>query len=444
MRVAVTGGTGFVGGHLVEALASAGHDVVVIARGVDVRPLADDVRRLAGVTMVRASITDEHALTEAFSGCDAVAHCAGINREIGDQSFQSIHVDGTRAVVRAAEAAGVSRLAFVSFLRARPDCAMAYHESKWAAEEIVRSSRCQWTVVKPGMLFGRGDHMLDHLSHALFTFPVYVGVGDCRVRPLAVEDLVAVLVASVTSDRLAGATVALVGPTELAFDDAARLVARVTGQRRLFVRGPLPFHRALAAASEALMVVPLIARAQVQILEEGVVEPLLAPDAVPDDLKPTTPFDESTIRHGLPVPGGFSVVDLRLWSHYGSDGSGAVLIFDGDCGFCTTVAQWAARGFHHGERSEPWQFLDDDFLARHGLTRAEVGSVAWWVDDRGVRDGGHRAVGRALVARGGWWSLLGLCALTPPTSWAAAAGYRLVVRWRYRLPGGTPACRVAR
>jgi uncharacterized protein (UPF0548 family)/predicted DCC family thiol-disulfide oxidoreductase YuxK len=122
--------------------------------------------------------------------------------------------------------------------------------------------------------------------------------------------------------------------------------------------------------------------------------------------------------------------------------TGAVLIFDGDCGFCTTVARWGARRFHEGERAEASQFLDDDFLARHGLDRDDVRDAAWWVDDRGSRARGHRAMGEALVAGGGAWRLLGRLALTPPTSWLAAAVYRLVVRWRYRLPGGTPACRV--
>jgi nucleoside-diphosphate-sugar epimerase len=76
----------------------------------------------------------------AFEGCDAVAHCAGINRQIGSQSYEAMHVSGTANVVRAAEATGVRRLAFVGFLRARPGCGSPYHETKWAAEELVRGS----------------------------------------------------------------------------------------------------------------------------------------------------------------------------------------------------------------------------------------------------------------------------------------------------------------
>jgi NADH dehydrogenase len=152
MRIAVTGGSGFVGGHLAVRLAALGHDVVVVARGVDQRPRARETAATPNVTVVPGSVTDEAALARAFAGCDAVAHCAGVNREVGTQTYDAVHVAGTRNVVAAAEAAGVRRLVLMSFLRARPACGSAYHESKWAAEELVRGSGLQWTVLKPGMV----------------------------------------------------------------------------------------------------------------------------------------------------------------------------------------------------------------------------------------------------------------------------------------------------
>lgn len=311
MRVAITGGTGFVGAHLAVDLTALGHQVVLVSRRVDRRPLAEEVLGLPGITSTPVGVGDKPGLVRAFEGCEAVAHCAGINREIASQTYDTVHVRGTANVVAAAEQAGVRRLALLSFLRARPDCGSAYHESKWAAEELVRSSSCQWTVLKPGMMFGRGDHMLDHLSHALYSFPVFVGIGHCPVRPLAVQDTVQVLVAALVDGRLARTTVGLVGPTEIGFDDAARLVGRVIGTRRAFCRAPLAFHRLFAQVAERAMTVPLISAAQVRILEEGVVAPLRAPDRLPDDLVPPTKFDETSIRGGLPEPGRFGRRDLR-------------------------------------------------------------------------------------------------------------------------------------
>jgi uncharacterized protein YbjT (DUF2867 family)/predicted DCC family thiol-disulfide oxidoreductase YuxK len=448
MRVAITGGTGFVGGHLAKALCAIGHDVVVLARGVDHRPWAREILELPGITFVRVGTSDEQGLVRAFEGCDAVAHCAGINREIGMQTYEAVHIRGTANVVRAAEASGVRRLAFISFLRARPDCGSPYHESKWAAEEFVRGSSCEWTVLKPGMMFGLGDHMLDHLSHSMYTFPLFLGIGSRRVRPLAVEDVVDVLVAALLDGRLPGKTVGLVGPTEIGFDDAARVVARVLEKKRPFVRVPIAFHYLLGRVAEASMTVPLVSLAQVRILQEEVVEPLNAPDQVPDDLAPRTPFNEESIRARLPEAGPFHFDDLRWCTerHKRTSSSGdaraAVLVFDGDCGFCTTAAYWAQKRFHNGERAEAWQMLGDHVLESFGLSVNDVQQAAWWVDADGTRERGHRAAGRALQADGGWRRVLGWFVLSPPTSWLAASVYRVVVRWRYRLPGGTPACRL--
>jgi NADH dehydrogenase len=314
VRIAVTGGTGFVGGHLARALSTLGHEVTVLARGVDQRPWAREILDSPAISFMQVGTDDVNGLVKAFDGCDAVAHCAGINREIGSQTYEAVHIRGTENVADAAEAAGVSRLTFVSFLRARPRCGSPYHESKWAAEEIVRASRCEWTVAKPGMMFGRGDHMLDHLSHTLYTFPFFLGIGQRRVRPLAVEDLVKVLVAAITDGTLERKTVGLTGPTEIGFDDAARLVAHLLGKRRPFVTIPIGLHRLLARVAEATMTVPLISLAQVRILEEEVIEAVNAPDVLPDSLIPKTRFDETAIRAGLPDPGAFRLDDLRCSS----------------------------------------------------------------------------------------------------------------------------------
>lgn len=187
MRVAITGGTGFVGRHLARALVSSGHEVALVARGEDQRD--SGILQSPGARFFRSDLSDVSELTRTFAACGAVVHCAGINREIGMQTYERVHVEGTRHVVEAARRAGVGKIALLSFLRARPDCGSGYHESKWAAEEIVRHSGLDYTVLKVGVIYGLGDHMLDHLSHALHTFPIFATVGfdDKPVRPLAVE-----------------------------------------------------------------------------------------------------------------------------------------------------------------------------------------------------------------------------------------------------------------
>jgi uncharacterized protein YbjT (DUF2867 family) len=298
MRIAITGGSGFVGSHVADELRSARHEVILLSRRT-----AFDLAR-----------PDMNALTQALDGCDSVIHCAGINREIGDQRYDAVHVRGTQALVAAARAAGVGHIGVMGFLRARPDGPTAYHRSKWAAEAIVRESGIAFTVLKAGVIHGRGDHILDHLSHALHTFPIFglVGLADRPVRPVAVDDVVRILVAAATGDeRLRDRTVVVLGPEELTLGHAVRRVASVLGRRPVYIRLPVRAHLVLARFWEAVMRVPLVSIAQVHILAEGVTEAAPAAEDPPLDLVPRTPFSEEVILAGLPAPERFGCRDLR-------------------------------------------------------------------------------------------------------------------------------------
>jgi NADH dehydrogenase len=294
--VAITGGTGFVGRHLAERLRADGVRSVVVSRRTG------------------AAIDDADALTRAFTGCDTVVHCAGINREIGDQTFERVHIEGTRAVIDAARQAGVTRVVMLSFLRARPGTRSPYHETKWRAEELLRTSGLDYTIVKAGMIYGRGDHLVDHLSHTVHTLPLFATVGfrEKPIRPVPVDDLTRILQAAALG-RLPRQTVAVTGAEELLLSDAVRRVARVVGRRILVVPAPVLALEALGQLTEWTMRVPLVAKAQVRMLAEGVAVPLspAALTTLPVDLVPRTAFSDAEIRRALPPQGRFTVRDLR-------------------------------------------------------------------------------------------------------------------------------------
>ncbi|MGI9166025.1 MAG: hypothetical protein ACR2G5_06515 [Pyrinomonadaceae bacterium] len=170
-----------------------------------------------------------------------------------------------------------------------------------------------YTVIKAGMVYGLGDHMLNHLSHALHTFPVFalVGFKEKGIRPLAIEDLVEVLQGALVKGRLTKKSVALTGAEELHLSEAVRRVERVTGHNIHFMPAPVSFHYVLARLWELTMKVPLVARTQVRILSEGVVEPALPCDPLPWGLVPIRRFTDDQIRKGLPRPGPFTLSDLR-------------------------------------------------------------------------------------------------------------------------------------
>lgn len=223
-----------------------------------------------------------------------------------------MHVRGTAAVVEAARRAGVRKIVMLSFLRARPVCGSAYHETKWEAEQIVRSSGLDYTVLKAGMVYGRGDHMVDHLTRLAKTIPLAatVGLRERSIRPVPVAELVDVIVAAV-DDRLSRETVAVTGAEALLLSDAVRRVARVVGRPTLVFPAPVLFHRLLAQVCEWTMTVPLVAKAQVRMLAEGVDAATSPAGELPADLRPRLPFDDAQIRAAMPDEGRFGRQDLR-------------------------------------------------------------------------------------------------------------------------------------
>ncbi len=158
-------------------------------------------------------------------------------------------------------------------------------------------------MIKEGITYGLGDHMLDHLSWALRRLRVFAFVGfrEKQIRPVAVEDLIRVLMASLTEGRLSRETVAVTGPEEMPLSEAVRRVSRVLGSRPLFIRLPVAAHRALAVVWETAMKTPLASRAQVRMLAGGIAEPAPPTPSLPPDLAPRRCFTDDRIRAGLPA-----------------------------------------------------------------------------------------------------------------------------------------------
>jgi nucleoside-diphosphate-sugar epimerase len=299
MKVAITGGTGFIGRHLARALISDGHEVILIARGQYKR----STQPVEGASLLSLDTNDTDNLTRAFEGCEAVVHCAGTSVEDSKQTFYRLHVEGTRSAVTASENARVKKFVLLSYLNVRPNVKSEYHTTKWQGEEIVRASKLNFTILKAGLVYGPGDHLLNNLSNLFRKMPVFAAVGlkEKTVRLVAVEDLVEVIRLSLEENRFARQTVAVLGPEEFPFSHAARQIAKAMGKPSLIVLPfPVFFHRILAFFSERFMPKPLITKSQVQMLADGISQPTLESVPLPDDLKPKTRFTEEQIRKGLP------------------------------------------------------------------------------------------------------------------------------------------------
>jgi predicted DCC family thiol-disulfide oxidoreductase YuxK len=120
-----------------------------------------------------------------------------------------------------------------------------------------------------------------------------------------------------------------------------------------------------------------------------------------------------------------------------------LLVYDGDCGFCSASARWVSGKWTGVNRAHaiPWQELTPSGLAELGLTEDDVACAAWWFKG-GLRFRGHLAVAHSLLLAGSGWRLVGRLLLAGWVQRPAAYGYEVVVRNRYHLPGGSAACRV--
>ena len=110
-------------------------------------------------------------------------------------------------------------------------------------------------------------------------------------------------------------------------------------------------------------------------------------------------------------------------------------MYDGECGFCIRSARWIERRLPSGVRTEPWQSLDLDEL---GLSQSQAEASVWWFEGDGPRSRRHRgaaAIGRALIAAGGFWGLVGRLIIHPPLCWPARPAYALIAANRHRMPG---------
>ncbi len=283
MKIALTGGRGFLGSHFLRFARAEKLETVSILRSeshnvsCDERPIGLD---------------SSAALADAFIGCDAVLHCAGISHERGNQTFRRVHLEGTRNVLAACRQANVKKFVLTSFLRARPNCGSRYHESKWDAEQLVRQSGLDFTILKMGLIYGLGDQVTTQIGKVMEKVPLFGNLGwtDPKVRPVAVDDVVVLLNQCLTARQLSGITVPVLGPEELTLSE---MVVRIAKQRDVVpIIFPLPvaLHKILAWGCEKWMDRPLVTSAQVQMLCEGLSEATPPYQAMPEEFRPTTPF----------------------------------------------------------------------------------------------------------------------------------------------------------
>ena len=264
MNILVTGGTGFVGGHLVPRLLAAGHTVRVLARGVHRASLP------AEVALIHGDVASGEGLDAALRDIAAVVHLVAVIRERGAYTFQRVNHAGTANVVRAMQQLGVRRLVHMSALGAAPDPRLRYTYSKWQGEQEVRRSGLDFTILRPSLQFGRDGGFVDRLRQALAPIPLFAAVpgsGQTRFQPIWVEDVATCVLLALHRTDTFGQTYDIGGPEYLTYEQMLDLVLRALGLRRIKVHIPLGLMALAVAAMERLLPDPLVTSAELAQLE---------------------------------------------------------------------------------------------------------------------------------------------------------------------------------
>ncbi|HEY5694083.1 MAG TPA: complex I NDUFA9 subunit family protein [Gaiellaceae bacterium] len=293
MTVLVTGGTGFVGPHVVHALR---------AQETPVRALVRDPARATrltawGVELAAGDVADPASLRAACEGVDAVVHLVAIIRGRPDD-FERVMSQGTRNVVAAAQDAGVRRFVLASALGLdeRSKDAVPYFAAKWEMERAVKESGLEHVIFRPSFVFGRDGGVLPTFVRLARFAPVtpIVGGGRQRLQPIWIEDLAEYYARALDEQAAANRTFELGGPDAVSWNEFWERLKRVLGVRRPSVHVPFGAMRLQAMLTERLPGAP-VTRDQLTMLELGD-NVVTDPSAVETFRLPLVPLDEQLRR----------------------------------------------------------------------------------------------------------------------------------------------------
>ncbi len=234
MRVFLTGGSGFVGRYVLDALVERGHSVRCL-----VRKEPPDPRQ--SVEFVRGDVTRPETFKGRLEGCEAVVHLVGIIEEDKGRgiTFEALHTEATRNVVQEAERCAVDRFLLMSANGARQDGVSRYQTTKWHAEQLLRSSAFRhWTILRPSLVFGDpGPRCLDFCTRLardlVGPFPVLpvFGRGDYQMQPVSVQEVAAAFAQALTLEAARFRTYCVAGQRRLRYTEILDTICAALGMR---------------------------------------------------------------------------------------------------------------------------------------------------------------------------------------------------------------------
>jgi len=225
------------------------------------------------IDRVPGDVLEPDGLAASVEGCGAVVHLVGIIREYPARgvTFDRLHTRATANMLAVAHEAGVKRYVQMSAVGTRPGATSRYHQTKWQAEEAVRASPLDWTIVRPSLIYGPGDEFISVLARMIRRLPAVpvLGDGQYRVQPVAVEHVAEGFARALRLPMTVAQAYEVGGPEACRFVDLLDMIGAALGVRKVRkIRVPLGVVKAMARALGWLPFFP-VTKDQLIMLEEG-------------------------------------------------------------------------------------------------------------------------------------------------------------------------------
>lgn len=228
---AVTGAFGFTGRYIAQRLINAGKRVRALIGRNRPNPFGDRIE------VARLQFDDFQALVDSLKGVDVLYNTYWVRFNYGETTFERA-VQNSQMLIRAAEEAGVRRLVHISITNPSEDSPLPYFRSKALVERAIRNSSLSYGIIRPTVLFGEGDILLNNIAYFLRRFPIFIvpGKGDYRLQPVYVDDVAALAVEA--GERMDNFALDAVGPEVFTFAELVRLIRDAVGSKAKIVHAP--------------------------------------------------------------------------------------------------------------------------------------------------------------------------------------------------------------
>ncbi len=262
--ILITGATGYSGRHLVSRLVDQGERPRCLVRNTS---RAASILPADKVELVEGDTTQPASLEAAVQGVDTIVHAAFItadHKQSPGNSYQETNVQGTANLMNAAKNAGVKCIIEIGGLGTRPDKPGSYMQGRHLAEQMLKDSGLDWTIIQPSVLFGKNAPFIKGLSELISSAPVVplIGGGKVLFQPIYVEDVVTVIVKTLEDPaRTTGKTFTIGGPAYYSFTQVIDELLRAMHKKRIKAPAPTVLVGIGAAVMEAVLPKPPLTRA---------------------------------------------------------------------------------------------------------------------------------------------------------------------------------------